>query len=104
MAERLPAEAMRSPWRGASGQPANAAVATIRLQRAEVEASLAYRRAAKGSEDAVRAWRRLATLRERRRALMPSADAAHLPPLPPAPTSDAPSAWQKLRRRLFGLW
>lgn len=95
---------MRSPWRGASGKPANAAVATIRLQRAEVEASLAFRRAAEGSEEAARAWRRLATLRERRRALMPSADAAHLLPLPPAPASNTPGAWEKLRRRLFGLW
>ena len=82
----------------------SAVVALASPGRGQVEAALAYRRADAGSEEAARAWRRLAILRERRRALMPSADAAHLLPLPPAPASSQPSAWQKLRRRLFGLW
>lgn len=97
----IPDEALRRPWHGASDRAEDPAVAAIRLQRAEVEALIAYRRAVAGSEDQARAWRRLAALRERRRALMPQAAAAQLPPLPPAPPrAGAPSAWQKLRRRL----
>jgi hypothetical protein len=96
---RLPEEALRRPWHGASDRAEDPAVAAIRLQRAEVEAMLAYRRAAEGSEDQARSWRRLAALREKRRALMPEAAAARLPPLPPAPAGTL-STWQKLRRRL----
>lgn len=97
----LPEEALRRPWHGAPDSAEDPAVAAIRLQRAEVEALLAYRRTAKASEEQARAWRRLATLRERRVALMPPVLAARLPPLP-APPPGGLSAWQKLRRR-FGL-
>lgn len=100
MAEaRLPEEALRRPWHGASDRAEDPAVAAIRLQRAEVDALMAYRRAPEGSEEQARAWRRLAALREKRVALMPAAAAARLPPLPAAPVGTL-SAWQKLRRRL----
>lgn len=99
MAEPLPAEALRRPWHGASDRAEDPAVAAIRLQRAEVEAMMAFRRTAEGSEDQARAWRRLAALRERRVALMPRDVADRLPPLPAAPAGTL-SAWQKLRRRL----
>ena len=97
----LPEEALRRPWHGASDRVEDPAVAALRLQRAEVEALMAYRRMAEGSEEQARAWRRLATLREKRMALMPPAEAARLPALPPAPARGL-SAWEKLRRR-FGL-
>lgn len=100
MAEaRLPEEALRRPWHGASDRAADPGVAAIRLQRAEVEAMLDYRRAAAGSEEQARAWRRLAMLREKRRALMPPEAAASLPPLPDPPAG-ALTRWQRLRRRL----
>ena len=102
MAEaRVPQEALRRPWHGASDRAEDPAVVLIRLHRAEVEAVIAYRRTAPGSEEQARAWRRVATLREKRVALMPAASAARLPPLPAPPaTAGALSAWQKLRRRL----
>jgi hypothetical protein len=102
MAEALPpAEALRRPWHGASDRDDAPAVQAIRLHRAEVEAMIVFRRAAPGSQDQARAWRRLAMLREKRVALMAPGAAAHLPPLPPAPSgARATSAWQKLRRRL----
>ncbi|WP_137125355.1 hypothetical protein [Roseomonas sp. HF4] len=99
MAEPLPTEALRRPWHGASDRAADPAVVVIRLQRAEVEALMAWRTASEGSEEQARAWRRLAALRARRVALMPKSAAARLPPLPDAPPG-ALSAWQKLRRRL----
>lgn len=95
----LPEDALRRPWHGAPDRAEDPAVAAIRLQRAEVEALLAYRRTAQGSEEQARAWRRLATLRERRVALMPAVLAARLPALPPPPPGGL-SAWQTLRRRL----
>jgi len=98
---RLPEEALRRPWHGASDRVADPAVAAIRLQRAEVEALIAFRRAAAGSEEAARAWRRVATLRAKRVGLMPPEAASRLPALPEAPAG-ALSTWQKLRRR-FGL-
>lgn len=103
MAEaRPPAEEMRRPWHGASDRAEDPGVLAIRLHRAEVEALMAFRRAAPGSEEQARAWRRLAMLREKRIGLMVPAAAARLPPLPAAPAG-ALSAWQKLRRRLgFG--
>ena len=103
MAEaRMAAEVLRRPWHGASDRVENPGVAAIRLHRAEVEALMAYRRTPPGSEEQSRAWRRLATLREKRMALMPAADCGRLPPLPAAPVSTL-SAWQKLRRHLgFG--
>lgn len=100
MAEAHPPEdALRRPWHGASDRADAPEVQAIRLHRAEVEAMIAWRRTAPGTEEQARAWRRLAALRERRVALMPADDAAHLPPLPAAPAG-AVSRWQKLRRRL----
>jgi hypothetical protein len=101
VAEPLPAEALRRPWHGASDRAEDPAVAAIRLQRAEVEAMLDYRRAAAASQDQARAWKRLAMLREKRRALMPPEAASSLPPLPDPPAG-ALTPWQKLRQR-FGL-
>ncbi|MEO3475454.1 hypothetical protein AAFN86_26620 [Roseomonas sp. CAU 1739] len=101
MAEARPhAEDLRRPWHGASDSVGNPEVVAIRLHRAEVEAMMVYRRCAPGSEEQARAWRRLATLRERRCAVMPPDAVSRLPPLPAAPTG-AISAWQKLRRRFF---
>ncbi len=100
MAEaRQPATELRRPWHGASDSVENPGVVAIRLHRAEVEALMAFRRAAPASDDQARLWRRLAALREKRVAMMPPADAARLPPLPAVPPG-ALSAWQKLRRRL----
>jgi len=100
MAEaRAPEDALRRPWHGASDRADAPEVQAIRLHRAEVEAMMAWRRAAPGSEDQARAWRRLAALRETRVALMPATAAAALPPLP-VPPATALSRWQKLRRRL----
>ncbi len=97
-----PEEALRRPWHGASDRDDAPEVQAIRLHRAEVEAMIAWRRTAQGTEEQARAWRRLAALRERRVALMPADGAARLPPLP-APPAGALSRWQKLRRRLgFG--
>ena len=95
----LPEEALRRPWHGASDRDEDPEVVALRLQRAEVEALIAYRHLAEGSEERARAWRRLAALREKRERLIPPAAAARLPPLPPAPAGTL-SAWQKLRRRL----
>jgi hypothetical protein len=98
---RVPQEALRRPWHGASDRSEDPAVVVIRLHRAEVEAVIAYRRTVPGSEEQSRAWRRVAALREKRVALMPAASAERLPPLPAAPTTArAQSTWQKLRRRL----
>jgi hypothetical protein len=94
-----PEAALRRAWHGASDRADAPEVQAIRLHRAEVEAMIAYRRAAPGSTEQARAWRRLAALRERRVAVLPPGSAARLPPLPGAPV-DALSAWQKLRRRL----
>jgi len=97
-----PAEDLRRPWHGASDRVEDPGVVAIRLHRAEVEALMTFRRAAPGSAEQARDWRRLATLREKRVALMAPANAARLPPLPAAPAGTL-SAWQKLRRRLgFG--
>jgi len=103
MAEaRPPEEALRRPWHGASDRADAPEVLAIRLHRAEVEALILYRRTTAGSPEQARAWRRVATLRERRLGLMAAGGAARLPPLPAAP-ANALSAWQKLRRRLgFG--
>lgn len=99
MADPTPPEALRRPWHGASDRAEDPAVAAIRLQRAEVEALMAFRRTPEGSEEQARAWRRVAALREKRIALMPAAAAERLPPLPPAPAR-ALTTWQKLRQRL----
>ncbi|MBR0673516.1 hypothetical protein [Neoroseomonas soli] len=99
MASPTPPEALRRPWHGASDRSEDPAVASIRLQRAEVEALIAYRRAQEGSEDQARAWRRVAALREKRVALMPVAAAERLPPLP-TPPARALSLWQKVQQRL----
>ncbi|MBR0683808.1 hypothetical protein GXW74_25245 [Roseomonas eburnea] len=100
MAEaRLPEEALRRPWHGASDRAADPAIVLIRLQRAEIEVLIAFRCAAAGSEEAARAWRQLATLRAKRVALMPREAASRLPPLP-TPPAGALSTWQRLRQRL----
>jgi hypothetical protein len=100
MAEaRTPAAELRRPWHGASDRIEEPGVVAIRLHRAEVECLMAYRRAAPGSDEQARLWRRLATLRERRVATLPAHHAARLPPLPAAPVGTL-SGWQKLRRRL----
>lgn len=89
---------LRRPWHGASDRVEDPGVVAIRLHRAEVEALMAYHRTPPGSEEQARAWRRIATLRAKRVALMPDIATARLPPLPAAPAG-ALSAWQKLRRR-----
>ncbi|MBR0649939.1 hypothetical protein GXW78_09710 [Roseomonas terrae] len=103
MAEGRPLpDELRRPWHGASDRIEDPGVAAIRLHRVEVDALIAFRRTAAGSAEQARAWRRVATLREKRVALMPAEDAAKLPPLPPTPAG-ALSGWQRLRRRLgFG--
>lgn len=99
MADPTPPEALRRPWHGASDRAEDPAVAAIRLQRAEVDALILFRHTAEGSEEQARAWRRLAALREQRKALMAAPAAERLPPLPQAPLGTL-SRWQKLRRRL----
>lgn len=100
MAEaRPPADELRRAWHGASDRVEDPGVVAIRLHRAEVEALMAFRRAAPESEEQARAWRRLAMLREKRVALMAPTAATRLPRLP-APPVGTLSAWQKLRRRL----
>ncbi|HWT08856.1 MAG TPA: hypothetical protein VN329_06800, partial [Roseomonas sp.] len=81
----IPEEARRRPWHGASDRVEDPAVAVIRLQRAEVEALIAFHRTPIGTEEQARAWRRVAALREKRVALMPATVADRLPPLPAAP-------------------
>lgn len=94
MAEPLP-----RPWHGASDRTEDARVLALRLQRAEVEALLAYRRAEKDSTEAVQLWRRLSALRDERRQLLSVQEASGLAPLPPAPRGVL-TRWQVLRSRL----
>ncbi len=95
------ADGLPRPWHGASDRVGDASVQALRLQRAEVEAMLAFRRAEENSEEAVLLWRRLLALREQRRALLTLDEAAGLSPLP-SPPRGALTHWQYLRRR-FGL-
>lgn len=102
MAElHLPQDVLRRPWHGACDRADDPAIAAIRLHRAEVQALIDFRRTPPGSEEQGRAWRRLATLRARRVALLPDGQAARLPPLPALPAGTAAlTTWQKLRRRI----
>ncbi len=80
MAETL---ALPRPWHGASDRADDPAVAALRLQRAEVEALLAFRHAAPAQQAA--AWWRLQQARRARLGLLGPGSAARLPPLPAAP-------------------
>jgi hypothetical protein len=86
---------LERPWHGASDRAAAPAVLALRLQRAEVDALLAFRHAAEG-EAAVLAWWRLQRCRRARLALH---EAAPLPPLP-EPPQGALGWWQGMLRRL----
>ena len=87
------------PWHGASDREEDARVIALRLQRAEVDALLAFRGAESDSDEAARLWRRLAALREQRRGLLTPEESAGLPSLPPPP-SGALTRWQAFRLRL----
>jgi hypothetical protein len=89
--------ALRRPWHGASDRHEEPAVAALRLQRAEVEALLAFRHAEPGAEENL-AWWRLQRLRVVRRALLPDAERGRLPRLPPQPVH-ALSWWQGVKLR-----
>lgn len=97
MDDRLPP--LPRPWHGASDRGEDAPVQALRLQRAEVDTLLAFRAAQPDTEEAARLWRRLALIRERRRALLPAAAGAALPGLPAAPRG-ALTRWQVLRQRV----
>ena len=92
------AAALRRPWHGASDRHADPAVAAIRLQRAEVDALLAFRHAEPG-EDENLAWWRLQRIRTARLGLLDAATQAALPPLP-APPAHALSWWQGVKHRV----
>ena len=95
------ADSLPRPWHGASDRTQDAGVQALRLQRAEVEAMLAFRRAEENSAEAVLLWRRLVALREQRCALLTPEEGAGLSTLP-SPPRGALTRWQALRRR-FGL-
>ena len=88
-------EARRRPWHGASDHAEDPAVAALRLQRAEIDALMAFRAAPDDSADAMAAWQRLAQLRAERLALLPAEAQQRLPALPPPPQRPQ-SGWQKL--------
>ena len=92
------AATLRRPWHGASDRHAEPAVAALRLQRAEVDALLAFRHAEPG-EDENLAWWRLQRIRVARLALLDAAAQAALPPLP-APPAHALSWWQGVKHRV----
>ncbi len=92
---------LRRPWHGASDRHADPAVAALRLQRAEVDALLAFRHAEPG-EDENLAWWRLQRIRAARLSLLDAAAQAALPPLP-APPAHALSWWQGVKSRLGRL-
>lgn len=93
--------ALRRPWHGASDRPEDPAVAALRLQRAEVEALLAFRHAEPGEAENV-AWWRLQRIRVARLALLDQAARVPLPALPPPP-AHALSWWQGVKQRLGRL-
>ena len=89
---------LRRPWHGAPDRPEEPAVAALRLQRAEVEALLAFRHAEPGDEENL-AWWRLQRIRVARMALLDAVARAALPALP-APPAHALSWWQGVKFRL----
>lgn len=89
---------LERPWHGASDRAEEPAVLALRLQRAEVEALLAFRHAAAG-EAAVLAWWRL---QQCRRARVVHDATRALPPLPDPPPG-ALGWWQGVLRRLGRL-
>jgi hypothetical protein len=95
------APALRRAWHGASDRPDEPAVAALRLQRAEVEAMLAFRHAEEGEAENL-AWWRLQRLRAARIAVLREAERARLPALPPPP-AHALSWWQGVKFRLKRL-
>ena len=90
--------ALRRPWHGASDRAADAGVATLRLQRAEVEALLGFRHAPDGDPKCL-AWWRLHRLRQARLPFLAPEGRAALKPLPPPPAG-ALGRLQALRIRL----
>jgi hypothetical protein len=94
------AAAVRRPWHGASDRHAEPAVAALRLQRAEVDALLAFKHAEPGEEENL-AWWRLQRIRVARLAALDPAAGA-LPALP-APPAHALSWWQGVKQRLGRL-
>ncbi len=76
-------------------------MAALRLQRAEVDALLAFRHAEEGEAECL-AWWRLQRARAARLALLDPAAAAKLPPLP-TPPPGALSWWQGVLGRLGRL-
>ncbi|WP_368415856.1 hypothetical protein [Falsiroseomonas sp.] len=92
------AAALRRPWHGASDRHTDPAVAALRLQRAEVDALLAFRHAEPGEEENL-AWWRLQRIRAARLGLLDAAARASLPPLP-APPAHALSWWQGVKYRV----
>jgi hypothetical protein len=92
---------LRRPWHGAPDNPEDPTVAALRLQRAEVEAMLAFRHAEPGEAENL-AWWRLQRIRVVRRALLPEVRRAGLPALP-APPAHALSWWQGVKLRVGRL-
>ena len=92
------AAAFRRSWHGASDRHADPAVAALRLQRAEVDALLAFRHAEHGEEENL-AWWRLQRIRTARLALLDAATQGTLSPLP-APPAHALSWWQGVKHRV----
>jgi len=90
--------ALHRPWHGASDKTGDPAVAALRLQRAEVDALLAFQHAEPGEAENL-AWWRLQRLRLARLSLLSEADRSALPALP-APPAHALSWWQGVKQRL----
>jgi hypothetical protein len=89
--------ALRRPWHGASDKAGDPAVAALRLQRAEVDALLAFKHAEPGEEENL-AWWRLQRVRLARLPLLSEAERATLPALP-SPPEKALSWWQGVKLR-----
>jgi hypothetical protein len=92
---------LRRPWHGACDRPQEPAVAVLRLQRAEVEALLAFRHTAPGEAESLAWWRLQFACRARLR-LLSDAERAALASLP-APPAQALSRWQRVKLRLGRL-
>ena len=89
--------ALRRPWHGASDKAGDPAVAALRLQRAEVEALLAFKHAEPGDDENL-AWWRLQRVRLARLPLLSEAERTTLPALP-KPPEKALSWWQGVKLR-----